>query len=73
LIDPEWFEIVAPADQEYIQALCEDFKDRGRFDSVGLFKHLTSLAVGVLTTCEAGAKLGDYPALGELSRRFLEL
>ena len=67
----DWRSIVAGKDQEYLEALCLDFKARARWDTAALFTQLSSLAVGPLVTHETGLSLADYPSLGRLLDHFM--
>jgi hypothetical protein len=67
----DWRSIVESQDQEYIEALCHDFKERAGLDAIALFTQLSSLAVGPLVTVETGSNLSDYPSMMNLLNRFM--
>jgi hypothetical protein len=72
-IHPKWQTIVHEEDLAYIEALLQDLLDRAKMYPGDLFKQLTSLGVGPLTTQEVGFILDDHPFLLELLSKFVEL
>ena len=73
LVHPELHTIVQSEDFAYLESLLRDFLERARQHPEDLFNQLCSLGVGPLVTQEVGANVSDYPALLELSLRFVEL
>ena len=52
----DWRNIVRTEDQEYIQALMDDFRERARRDPEALFRQISSLSVGPLVTYSIGSQ-----------------
>jgi hypothetical protein len=67
LVHPELRAIVQPGDIGYLEALLRDFLERVKLDPDALFKHLSSLGIGPLTTVDKGTELEDQPLLWDLS------
>jgi hypothetical protein len=72
-VPQEWREIVFGEDLDYLESLFQDFLERSKLHSDALFKQLSSLEVGPLTTQEVGMSLNDHPTLQTLLSGFVEL
>jgi hypothetical protein len=72
-IHPEWRTLVQQEDLTYIEDLLRDFLDRAETDSEDLFKQITSLGEGPLTTQEVGLSLDDHSVHQQLLSGFVEL
>jgi hypothetical protein len=71
-VHPEWGNIVLAKDQDYVENLFRDFKERTKNDSEALFRQLSALSVGPLITYDTGPNLAEHPAYLELMRWFRE-
>jgi hypothetical protein len=59
LVDPDWRELIDPADRNYIDAVLKDFLERAKNDSESLFAQIVSLSVGPLITMDVGSNCLD--------------
>jgi hypothetical protein len=73
LVRPNWRRIVQSKDEEYIEAVLSDFRERCLIDPEALLKQLSSLGVGALVTYETGSNLADYPQLLGFIKQFVAL
>lgn len=65
-----WQNAVPVVDRSYISDLIQDFKERAAHDPEALFKQLSQLEAGILTTGRIGTSPRDGPALRELLTGF---
>lgn len=68
-----WLRVVSDADLDYLESLFRDFLERAKSSPDALFKQLSSLGVGPLTTEGSGLSLDDYPSILKLLSEFIEL
>lgn len=73
LVHRELSAIVQGEDWAYLQSLLQDFEERAKLDSAGLFKQLSTLSVGPLVTRVVGTDINEYPEIQALSSAFVEL
>jgi hypothetical protein len=73
VVDPRWRTVICSEDVEYMESLLRDFLERAKEQPATLFKQLSSLDVGPIVTQETGEQISDYPALLELSSRFVQI
>lgn len=71
-VNPDFRKDVPEEDSDYLNSLLDDFSERAKFDSEGLFQQFCSLAAGPLIACEVGVQLAEYPHLMKLSARFIQ-
>lgn len=72
-VEPNLQEIVLREDLPYIENLINDLPERAALHGAELFRQLSSLAVGPLTTREVGERLNSHPVIEELRSQFVAL
>jgi hypothetical protein len=72
-IHPELRTMVQGEDLAYLESLLQDFLERAKLHPEALFKQLSFLDVGSLTTQEVGSNLSDHPPLLKMCSRFVQL
>lgn len=73
LVSPDLRTIVRGDDLAFLESLLQDFTERAKLHPEALFKHLSNLGVGPLTTHVAGPNLSEYRSIQDLSSKFVQL
>jgi hypothetical protein len=73
LVHPALPSVVELEDEDYLQSLFKDFKERALLHPASLFKQLCSLGGGPLVTRSGGQDIEDNPELAALRATFVQL
>ena len=68
-----WRDVIDSSDQQYIEALLDDFRDRAKSEPDMLFRQASSLSVGPIVTHETGSLSGDESARANLLQGLVEV